>query len=208
MSTGLNSSNINTIKNNQAPNAELLAILRVQENVNVNWVLDGSGSPYGAYRAASDEEAAERLKSLLADESGWTTHLFISHEQKVIVLTQPGRMLVKEKWIDYTNVEIISGNIENKAIEVAVAQGAYQVEMIQADLQRLSTGWMGNKEILDWIGKPERLIKAEPLDTTLKVADPATEYQTQTAKSQLHTLVDSLSDTQAQTLAELITNRR
>ena len=209
MGLGMTTASTNRVKKGGEPTTNLLNILRDQENVNLNWFTTGKGAPYRVYRALSDAEAFDYLNTLLNDEpEQWRLTLVHSAAGQAIVLTMPAAMAIKDKTIDYTTVEIISGNIGAKTIERAQAPGAkstQQLEMLPQDLNRLEKGWMSNRELIGWQEEPGILSQAEPITQTLKVADtPRAEYNVEQPVQEIVTLCSNYTTDQQEALRTLL----
>ncbi len=90
------------------PGPEFLQAIRKAENVNLNWLLTGDGSPFVVEYFLSADALSDYLAAMLHEEE-WVVHVCSYHDIACIVLTQPGQYEFKGKWIDYRIVHVLVG---------------------------------------------------------------------------------------------------
>lgn len=182
---GLTRGTINRISSGHVPGPEILGAISRSENVSLSWLLEGVGVPYRVARCQSDTEACALLTQHLNDEPGWAIHLIACEPAFAVVLTNPCQIVSGNKTVDYFCVEIISGagpDTVRVALEARTSNPVRRLRMSSKDLQRLSTGWMGNLELLGWRNTPGVLAQAKPVVDSppdlalLHVADPRPAY--------------------------------
>jgi hypothetical protein len=110
------------------PGGETLALISRYENMRIDWLLEGKGTPYYVTACATDEMASEVFHETFMPET-WEVTLVIDGDRIAAVLTQPGKYQVKDgkdkdeghqlyRWIDYTIVEVITGALGHKALSM------------------------------------------------------------------------------------------
>jgi len=185
-SIGLTKGTISRLINQSGdPSETILRTLYHSENASLHWLTEGKGHPFLVNRVLSDAEGAALLAELL-EESGWTIYLVTGSGcvGYTLVLTQPGQYDIKGRPVDYTLVEIISGNLgaktqEEIALEAAFENRCHQLEISQDEYQRLQSGEMGNYELIGWRNERGLLDTALPLFTSQldKIADSPADYR-------------------------------
>ena len=96
--------------------ADVLATVCRTENASISWLLEGKGAPFLVHRAESDQAAAETLERFITDEPAWSVHQIQGpNEQWAFALTQPAKIERKGEWIDYTELELIVGDVGERA---------------------------------------------------------------------------------------------
>lgn len=183
-SLGLKQGTINRISKGHVPGPDILPMISRTENVSIHWLLEGAGAPYLVSRCQSDAEAHERLIQHFSDEPGWAIHLVVSAPEFTVVLTQPCRTVSGQRTVEYTCVEIISGagpNTVRGVLDERVSRPVFVTHMGRKDIQRLSTGWMGNLELIGWRHHTGLLADAVPVQGTFeaelaRVAEPSAPY--------------------------------
>ncbi|MDH5525888.1 MAG: helix-turn-helix domain-containing protein [Nitrospirota bacterium] len=142
----------------RALSTEVLAALARVENVSLNWLLYGNGSPYTATAPDTDPQVAATLREYLAeggadDGHWWSIHLLRAEHGACVVLTRPGHLVnAQGGWIDFTEVRVLAGNLGRTALNQVrqeVDKGTVSlVEATPEQLSRLRGGGMGNRELL------------------------------------------------------------
>lgn len=107
-SLGFTSTSISSMFKGHIPGPEFLYAIRRAENVNLNWLLTGEGTPYIADYFQSAEALCDYVVAMLEDES-WQVFVFSDNETAGVVLSQPGQYEFKGKRIDYTILHILVG---------------------------------------------------------------------------------------------------
>jgi hypothetical protein len=124
-------------------------------------------------------------------ETDWTIHRLTTTDEPgyCLVLTQPGQYEIKDRVVNYTIVEILAGHLGQataKRLQKAMAKGlrVRHGEIADDEYQRLTTGLMGNYELLGWRESPGLLNTTLPMEADeLKVADEPAGYAEDTLKS-------------------------
>lgn len=107
-SLGFTSPSITAMFNGHIPGPEFLNTIRRSENVNLNWLLTGMGSPFIVNHTLSATDLYNQLVCFLADEK-WEMYVSLLNQHAVFVLTQPGQYNFKGNWIDYQLLEVLVG---------------------------------------------------------------------------------------------------
>lgn len=166
---GLTRGTINRMHQGQVPSTETIMALMRYENMRPDWFLKDEGTPYSIIRARSDSECAELLEELLGEEE-WRVYLVTDGVNIAYVLTQPGQYQVKDRWVDYTIMEVITGPCGNEAVQ-AIYRRAFHpertplvhqlVETDRATMHDLVAGKMGTYAIA--LADHALLRKAQPI---------------------------------------------
>ena len=90
------------------PGPEFLQAIRRAENVNLNWLLTGEGSPYIVEYFQTADALTEHVRAMLKDET-WDVYVCSHEETACIALTQLGAYEFKGKFIDYNIAHILTG---------------------------------------------------------------------------------------------------
>lgn len=198
-------------KEQHVPNAEILTRIARAENASLNWLLSGTGAPFLVVCARSDTEARDLLQQHLTEESGWAIHILTGEAAQAIVLTQPCRMQTDDVEIDYTCVVILSGagaKTINAAFAARTRHSVRVLRLTQDQMQRVSTGWMGNLELIGWRHHTGLLADAVPVqDTDIEfthVAEPSTRYGLAKDERELLDFYRELTDDKQQALLRLL----
>lgn len=149
--------------------------LRQYENLNVNWLLCGDGSPYQYSVFPSDVTLSEQLQAHCADEVGRWALTVVQRKSDLVfcavVLSMPGQYLAKakdiESWIDYSIIEVLCGPIGHycfAAILGNVWAATTQLLLDDHDAARLCTGFIGSYELTK---DPGILMSATAVSTEL-----------------------------------------
>lgn len=134
------------------PTADTLTAICRAENCSLSWLLDGKGAPYLVGHCDSDEECAERLDDLLA-ENGWSVYLLTDGERHALALVQPGQFDVKGRPVDYAILEMLAGPFGNRvAIQLSgcITSGTpvSHVRLPAEHMTRVCRGEVGTHELL------------------------------------------------------------
>lgn len=105
---GFTSPSITAMFNGHTPGPEFLHAIRRAENVNLNWLLTGEGSPYIVEYFQTADALTDYIAAMLADEK-WSVYVCSTHDIACLVLTQPGSYEFKGKWIEYRIIHVVVG---------------------------------------------------------------------------------------------------
>lgn len=131
------------------PTADGLNAIGRYENVSMNWLLDGKGPPCMVTVVATDDEGAQWVAHLAA-QGRWEWCVVNDRQRLVLVLLRPDRYQVKERTVDYTHVEILSGALGGRTLRQVRACGD-PVSVVEVDahtLQELADGKLSNRRLL------------------------------------------------------------
>ncbi len=185
MGMGFHQATVTRIKKGQIPSTETLAAIQAVEGASIRWITTGRGAPYNVFKAATDQEAAKQLDTLLTDEPGqWEITLITAGSQLAVLLCQPGAFFNKsEEKINYTITEIITGAAGQSTLNRAMQENKIRTaEITPQNMRRLNRGEIGTFELLGNETRPGLLAEAKAHENP----------------------IDNLNDDQAQTLSELI----
>lgn len=107
-SLGFAGGSISSIFGGRVPGSEILNVIHRAENVNLNWLLTGEGSPYIVEYFQSADALSDYVCAMLHEEE-WVVHVVSHIDTACLVLTQPGAYEFKGKWVDYRMVHVIVG---------------------------------------------------------------------------------------------------
>ncbi len=138
----------NLFKTGEAKGETLAKIGRC-ENTSITWLLEGKGTPYLVAKCNSDDEAADYLNGLL-EEKGWLAYICEAPDRNALVLSLPASFKTKkEETINFTVLEIITSPGTKTLNRLKQANIPSHTLSLNSDrFNRLSTGWMGNQELL------------------------------------------------------------
>ena len=150
------------------PGQKILGIIQKLENVSLSWLVDGVGQPFLTRRAESDAEAARYLEALLVDED-WTVYLLTDRIRTALVLTQPAQIQHKDKRIPYRALEVITGPIGERTLEILNSREEILRKEISTDtMDRIWAGEMGSWKLLGSKQSPGVIDGAELARTPLR----------------------------------------
>lgn len=133
------------------PTADGLNAIGRYENVSMNWLLDGRGPPCPVTVVASDEDGAARVQQM-AQAAGGEWCVVTDHQQVVLVLLRPDRYQVKDRTVEYTQVDILAGAVAGRTLtalrELAPAGARSLVEVSPQTLCELAEGRLSNRRLL------------------------------------------------------------
>lgn len=107
-SLGFTSTSVSSMFSGHIPGQDFLQAIRRAENVNLNWLLTGEGSPYIVEYFQSADALSDYVCAMLHEEE-WVVHVVSHIDTACLVLTQPGAYEFKGKWVDYRMVHVIVG---------------------------------------------------------------------------------------------------
>lgn len=147
-SLGWNNATMGRVKKGHIPGPDLLTPLCRIENVSLNWLLEGRGTPYLVYPCADDDDAAQYLDTLLIDEPSWALYWLSDGLRHAVVLTQPAGLGEGDKRINYTAVEIVVGPLGAQTRQRAAQHDPQWIQLPPARLYQLETGQIGSHALL------------------------------------------------------------
>ncbi|AYV20480.1 transcriptional regulator [Vibrio mediterranei] len=107
-SLGFTSTSISTMFNGHTPGPEFLSSIRRAENVNLNWLLTGEGSPYIVEYFQTADALSDYVCAMIHDEP-WVVYVCSHVDTACLVLTQPGAYEFKGKFVDYNMIHVLVG---------------------------------------------------------------------------------------------------
>lgn len=151
------------------PKGEALALIAKAENASFQWLITGEGSPFSVFRGRSDAECAEQLDIHLGEED-WRVHVITDGPNHAYVLTLPGQYQIKDRWVDYTIMEVITGPCGNETAQVIYRRtfhfesGPLELYLVNVDIDtmhELVSGTLGTYKIA--LADHALLRKAKPV---------------------------------------------
>ncbi|NDP60087.1 MAG: hypothetical protein GZ090_12115 [Oxalobacteraceae bacterium] len=149
------------------PGGDTLSAIRRCENARIDWILDGRGAPYSVSCVTSDDDAADLLQDLMAED--WDVTIVTDGRRIALVLDQVGIFEVKDgkteageqrfRSINYLIVEVMVGNIGRRSMELLRPRpkGAASLARITDDaLTQLERGRIGTWRLLQ---APDAMLK-------------------------------------------------
>lgn len=151
-SLGFTSPSITAMFNGHTPGPEFLNAMRRAENVNLNWLLTGEGSPYIVEHFSTAEALRNHVCAMLQDEP-WNGYVFAHHETACIILTQPGQYEFKGKWIDYSIIHVLVGPGDEALLNTLDDYNRHHgrlfiPDMAEQDKESLINGNIGTYQLL------------------------------------------------------------
>lgn len=109
---GWNKGTIARVMKGHIPGGELLVPVSWAENVRLDWLLMGRGTPYFVAAFADDATAAQALRYHFEDSSDWQIQLLAGPRGRfAVALTMPAELEFKGTTVRYTAVELLVGNL-------------------------------------------------------------------------------------------------
>lgn len=202
---GISKGVIDAMWKGNMPGAEKLVPAINAENMSLTWLVEGSGQPYLVYSSLNDLDAYEYLEALF-DEDWSAAYILTDGKTNAIVLTMPGTYFVGTDPTEYkyTVVEIIAGQVGNKAISLLdkheVIYRLYKKKISSEDMLKINRGQVGTYQL---IGKTEAMLdEVEEIqrDKALKVASDTADYET---GNDLNDIINDLEKLDGETLASI-----
>lgn len=179
------------------PGGETLALISRYENVRIDWLLEGKGTPFYVTMCATDDMAWEVLENILEPET-WEVTLVTDGARVAAVMTQPGKYQVKDgkdkdegqryRWIDYTIVEVVAGVLGRRALSTIRNRWVHQngvsmVYFVSDDAHTMNLiegGEIGSYRLCyspdAVLATRERIVDSHPIFTKfMQAADPFTD---------------------------------
>lgn len=149
---GLTSTSISSMFKGHTPGPEFLNAIGRAENVNLNWLLTGNGTPYIVNHYLLARDLHNQLVCMLEDEK-WVTYVCLLEECTIVVLSQPGQYDFKGTWIDYTILEVIVGQgSEELAKWLRNRSSCSEIlipNLIPSDIIAIANGTIGTYQLLN-----------------------------------------------------------
>lgn len=201
MGLGITTGTINRIKKGQVPSTEFLSRLHRFENVRVDWLLSGKGTPYLIDYCGSVKECTD-LVDAIAEEDGWTTFV-VSDGQRYAIVMQ----LSAATWEDagkppiaYRPIEIISTPDGLTDLPAVPNAGTYQ--LAPRDMDDLLAGKLGPYRLFE---ADDALLSGEPIAAhNDAVSDNEPTTYVSPAYAKLHQLIDQLPEHQVNAVTVLV----
>lgn len=200
-------------KDGTKPSVDTLLAISRAENTSVDWLLYAHGAPFITNNVMDDTDGYRLLNGML-EKTGWRGYLVNGKDVLgySLVLVRAGHDVVKGKTIDYSIVEIIAGRLgpKTQAEFLNRLDAPKYLKLKPDEFQRLTSGHMGNYELLGWRGEPGLLSAAIDIDSTndYQIKEPAKNFAelsdseqlliqkyrrlSTTAQAQLLTIADTL----------------
>lgn len=148
---GLSSGTAARLLSNVVPGTDILTAIMRTEHVNLNWLLEGKGSPF-MLDGYSDEGALLNMLAIHAQDARYTAYVYtdVISEMAAVVLTQPATYEFKNKQISYNQVETLFGPCESTRSLLSALNGCniQHFTMTQLDLNAFSRGQFGTYKLL------------------------------------------------------------
>jgi hypothetical protein len=133
----------------------LLPAVRI-ERLSLNWLLDGTGTPFSVHAPATDKGAARLLETILTDEPGAKALLLHSLTGFTVVIHRPAEAApLNGEPYSYVATDVIGGGAlraETAKLLVHLARGIREYDIDEPDRTRLASGYMSNTELFGWDG--------------------------------------------------------
>ncbi|HDI3145846.1 TPA: transcriptional regulator [Vibrio cholerae] len=152
-SLGFTSTSISSMFGGHVPGPEFLQAIRKAENVNLNWLLTGEGSPFVVEHFLSADALSDYLAAMLHEEE-WVVYVCSSQGTACLVLTQPGAYEFKNKWIEYRIVHVLVGPSDDIVGNVLIdnhhdGKHIFVPLISEEERQAIITGQVGTYEMLE-----------------------------------------------------------
>lgn len=148
---GLSSGTAARLLSNVVPGTDILTAIMRTEHVNLNWLLEGKGSPFmlDSYTSA---DAFENMLSIHAQDAQYTAYLSIDMQSGMasVVLMQPATFEFKNKSIEYQQIETLYGPCRNPLALSEALKGCdiHSFSLTQLDAMAFSRGQFGTYKLL------------------------------------------------------------
>ncbi|AYA63841.2 hypothetical protein DS731_07405 [Alteromonas sp. RKMC-009] len=118
-SLGISGGTSSRMLNNEPPGTDILTMIMRTEHVNLSWLLGGHGTPFmlDHYTSAEEFENMLRIHAQDAHYDAWLC-LNFERNQMAVVLSEPATFTFKNKTIEYSHVEMLTGPIPFAIAEI------------------------------------------------------------------------------------------
>jgi len=197
---GISGGTLTRVTKGQTPSTDFLTTLQRAENVRIDWMLSGRGTPYIATIGQSEVDCLLVLEQLLRDEPDWQVRHVSNGHRHAYVLTMPST------WCPREGVEVSTTAIEVIASPGGLRQAFPEIptfahHTLDADaFNRLVRGDIGTFELMGDATRPGLL--AQPLDDAAEAAaEEKTDYR---LHRELHLLIERLPPAHADAIAAVV----
>ncbi|MCG9597042.1 transcriptional regulator [Vibrio sp. Isolate25] len=210
-SLGLTGGAISSIFGGRIPGSEILNVIHRAENVNLNWLLTGEGSPFIVEYFQTADALSDYVCAMLHDEP-WVVYVCSHVDTACLVLTQPGAYEFKGKFVDYNMIHVLVGPGDDVLANVLNdhnSDGGAVFVPLMTDNERkdLIAGKIGTYELLGGL---------EPLLNPHKVGSHISDIEFTGASSSnasvdvsiMRTIINLVSEKEAELQADLTTEQR
>ncbi|MES9901109.1 MAG: hypothetical protein ABW168_00335 [Sedimenticola sp.] len=160
---GFNQATLNRLKKGQEPSGDLLRALVRYGRVSMRWLVSerGQGAPYSVSTALNNANAIQMLEILFVPEGAEKWSVVVAtddYRRFAVILHMPDEYLLKIKGkcdpriIGYQDVRVVAGNISIETVRWLDGRDRanWVLPLTMADMDRLSTGHMGNLELFGY----------------------------------------------------------
>jgi len=121
------------------------------EHVNLNWLLEGKGTPF-MLDSYTNADAFENMLSIHAQDAQYTAYLSVDMQSSMasVVLVQPATFEFKNKSIEYQQIETLYGPCRNPLALSEALKGCdiHSFSLTQLDAMAFSRGQFGTYKLL------------------------------------------------------------
>lgn len=148
---GLSSGTAARLLSNVVPGTDILTAIMRTEHVNLNWLLEGKGTPF-MLDSYTNADAFENMLSIHAQDAQYTAYLSVDMQSAmaVVVLVQPATFEFKNKTIEYQQIETLFGPCRNPLAVSGALKGCdiHSFSLTQLDAMAFSRGQFGTYKLL------------------------------------------------------------
>lgn len=148
---GLSSGTAARLLSNVVPGTDILTAIMRTEHVNLNWLLEGKGSPF-MLDSYTNADAFENMLSIHAQDAQYTAYLSVDMQSSMasVVLVQPATFEFKNKSIEYQQIETLYGPCRNPLALSEALKGCdiHSFSLTQLDAMAFSRGQFGTYKLL------------------------------------------------------------
>lgn len=148
---GLSSGTAARLLSNVLPGTDILTAIMRTEHVNLNWLLEGKGSPF-MLDSYTNADAFENMLAIHAQDARYTAYLSVDMHSGMasVVLEQPATFEFKNKTIEYQQVETLYGPCRNPLALSEALNGCdiHNFSLTQLDAMAFSRGQFGTYKLL------------------------------------------------------------
>ncbi len=148
---GLSSGTAARLLSNVVPGTDILTAIMRTEHVNLNWLLEGKGTPF-MLDSYTNADAFENMLSIHAQDAQYTAYLSVDMQSSMasVVLVQPATFEFKNKSIEYQQIETLYGPCRNPLALSEALKGCdiHSFSLTQLDAMAFSRGQFGTYKLL------------------------------------------------------------
>jgi len=179
------------LKGNFPDPEKLVPACRV-ENISLTWWLDGIGSPYVVYIAASPDDHASLARTMQEDEPSLRAVRVQCIDGYRMAFYQQASILVGEDHREYAHITMIGGSAGEQYIGLDIHR---EITLDRDQSKRYAKGFMGAFEFLNLLKHTKETAVMEP---------PSPPYGGPTPRQKLLSEIDNLADGDIDVLARII----